>query len=520
MEEYDADIILKTIFDSKDSNRWKPSDKIPVVIKEIEQLKNDMKEFLNTSNHDIVSILEGSRELCVESKELVDEMQMCKKEIEQETMADILKSLEHHNALAKELKRVHFSLELVYEVVQCGKYVKEFDDGREAQSFTRAVEAVYDLLQYIDTPVEGFKEMDMYTNTKHTAQLILDSLLHDLYEEWSRLVATTSRLAPRKTVVTITLNLEDTLIVIDVLRALDRSKKLEEKVSEFAQFLLKSVLIPIIHNDCTVYAETNELVTITINQKRNFVPPYDAVISNLRLLFHFLSNKLNLEYNRDCTLMRLIGKEICVPFRDILVKDCLINTIPNNINELQTYGRITSEIQDFQYFLTVVKFFPDEKFTVLQYVDNIDMLFANKSSQHFLETARAIMIKDLSRTMSIGVESIPETDAGPDFPLDATTESALEVLSQTIPKSLFYFPRCMISKTAQELLDLVYVMMEQAVQCSDIVCKKLYTTTRLVFELYDAVVPYHHENFLLSIPQYVGKLIHTTRNIINGIVSL
>lgn len=62
----------------------------------------------------------------------------------------------------------------------------------------------------------------------------------------------------------------------------------------------------------------------------------------------------------------------------------------------------------------------------------------------------------------------------------------------------------MISKTAQELLDVAYVMMEQAVQCSDVVCKKLYNTTRLVFELYDAVVPYHHENYLQTIPQYVA----------------
>lgn len=505
MSEYDVDNILKIIFDSKDSN-WKPSDKIPLVTKEIEQLKHDLKMFLKNSDYDMAAIKKESQELCEESKSLVDDMVLCKQEIEKETMAEILKSIENHDLLSKELQAVNFAIDIVSDVIQCGKYVKEFDDGREAQSFTRAVEAVYDLLQYIETPADGFQYLDLYANTRHTAQLILDSLLHDLFSEWERMVTWTITTNTRKTVVTITLNLDESLIAIDVLNALEKSKKLQEKTSEFAQILLKDVLLPIIHNDCTVYAETDELMIVTINHKLNYKPRYDEVIANLRLLFHYLSNKLNVAYNRDNTIMNIIGREISAEFRDVLVKDCLIDTIPNNINELQSYGRITAEIEDFQRFLAVVKIFPDENFSILQYVNNIDVLFAEKSSQYFLETARSIMLKDLSVTMSIGVESIPnDAEHTPSTSTDENAEKALGILDKTIPKSLFYFPRCMISKTAQELLDLVYVMMEQAVQCSDVVSKKLYNTTRLVFELYDAVVPYHHENYLQTIPHYVGK---------------
>lgn len=503
MDHYDVNNVLKEIFGCDESN-WKPSEKIPLISKEIEQLKVDLKTYLNTTDYDIPAILEESAQLCKESKLLVQDMQTCKQEIEEETMAEILRSIQNRDQLTKELQQIQFAINIVYDVVQCGKYVKEFDDGREAQSFTRAVEAVYDLLQYIEIPAEGFKDLEVYANTKHTAQLIWDSLLHDLYTEWTRMVSWSIKASTRKTIITITLNLEDSVVVIDILNALDKSKKLSEKVSEFAQFLLKDVLVAIIHNDCTVYDETQELMTITIVHKPNYRPQYDAVISNLRLLFHYLSNKLNVEFKRETSIMKMIGKEISADFSAILEKDCLIDTIPNNINELQTYGRITSEIEDFQNFLVIVKFFT-EKFSILQYVNNIDVLFANKSSQYFLETARSIMLKDLSATMSIGVESIPDKSGASKSTEDES--EALNILDKTIPKSLFYFPRCMISKTAQELLDLVYVMMEQAVQCSDVVCKKLYNTTRLVFELYDAVVPYHHENYLQTIPQYVGKFI-------------
>lgn len=500
MSDHNVDVILQTIFKSEEES-WKPSEKIPLITKEIEDLKTDLKIFLSKSDEDLIGILKESTELCVESKELLEALHKCKKEIEEETMAEILTSVENHDKLVKELECVNFAINIVYDVVQCGKYVKEFDDGREAQSFTLAIEAVYDLLQYIEVPAEGFKQLDLYSNTKNTGQLIWDSLLHDLFSEWDRLVCWTNNPGSNKSVVTITLNLDTSRPVIDVLNALDKSKKLDEKVSEFGQFLLKDVLIPIIHNECTVFAETDELMTLTVIHKANFKPKYDAVIANLRLLFHYLSNKLNSDFGKHTTIMKMMGKKISVEFSKILVKDCLIDTIPNNINELQSYGKITSEIEDFQHFLSIVSFFPDENFSILQYVKNIDVLFANKSSQYFLETARTIMLKDLSLTMSIGVDSIPEEDNASGF----DDVEALNILDKTIPKSLFFFPRCMISKTAQELLDLVYMMMEQAVQCSDVVSKKLYNTTRLVFELYDAVVPYHHENFLQTIPQYVGK---------------
>lgn len=499
MSEYNVDEKLRTIFDSNDQS-WRPADKIPLVTKEIEELKADLKIFISGHTEDIAAALKGSTELYAESASLVDKLKTFKEAVEKETIAEILKSIENHDKLSMELECVNFALNIVCDVIMCGNYVREFDSGREEQSFSRAIEAVYDLLQYTEVPVEGFQHLDLYTNTKNTAQLIWENLLHDLYCEWDRLICWTKEQGNLKTVITLTLNLDNSRPVIDVLNALDKSKKLKEKISEFSQTLLKDALIPIIHNECIVFAETDEFMNLTINHKPDYKPKYDAVISNLRLLFHYLSNKFNFDFGKNTTIMKMIGKEISIEFCEILVKDCLIETIPNNINELQTYGKITSEIEEFQRFLSIINFFNTEDYSILRYVKNIDILFADKSSQYFLVTARTIMLKDLSLTMSIGVDSIPENE---ELRWDDNIQ-AVNILNNTIPQSLFYFPRCMISKTAQELLDLVYMMMEQAVQCSDIVCKKLYNTTRLVFELYDAVVPYHHENYLQTIPQYVA----------------
>lgn len=506
MAEYNVHQMLQAIIPADETN-WKPSDKIPLVNKEIEKIKIELKSFLNNSNFEVASILNEGKELNAESKSLIEEMETCEQEIEQETMAEILRSIENHESILKQLESVNFSLSIINDVIQIGKYVKEFDVGREVQSYSKAVEAVSDLLQYIEDPSEGVQQLDLFEGTKNTAKMILDNLIHDMFQEWDRMVGYGIEPSPNKSTVTINLTLDNALATLDILNALSKCKKLKEKVSHFSQFLLKEVLIPIVNNDCTVFPETEELVMVTVNYRHNYKPPYEDVIANVRLLFHYLSDRINIQIGRSNeTIMTMVGRQISKEFSEVLVQDCLINTIPHNIIDLQTYGRITAEIEDFQRFLFIVKFFPDEEFSILQYVNNIDVLFASRSSQHFLESARTIMLKDLSQSMSIGVESIPvNLERRDDKKNDETVELALEVLHQTIPNSLFYFPRCMISRSAQELLDLVYVVMEQAVQCSDVVCKKLYNTARLIFELYDAVVPYHHENYLQNIPQYVGK---------------
>ncbi|XP_038220923.1 centromere/kinetochore protein zw10 homolog [Zerene cesonia] len=505
MADNDVDSIIANLF-TPDETNWTPSQKIPVILKEIEKAKAEMKVFLNNNDFDVAAVLKEGNELCAESQGLVQEMEACKQEIETVTMAEILKSIESHDLIAKELESVTFAYSIVNDIINCGKYLKEFEEGKEVQSFTRAVEAVYDLLMYIENPSEGFDQLEIYSNAKVTGQLILENIVRDLFLEWDRMVCFNSRTDDRNcTTVTITLTLNESLLSIDVLNALDKCKKLDERVDELAQFIMKEVLIPFMHEYCLTYSETDDVtvVTVSIEHKKDYVPTYEEVITNIRLFFHYLSQKLNVEFKRSTTLMSLIGRQLRDEFTEMIVKDVFIHTVPNNITDLQAYNSVTSVIHSFQQFLSSVYFYPEKGYSLLNYMNNIDYLFADRSSQYFLETARSIMLKDLSVSMSIGVEKIPEGGrlrrlSNGDY------NEAVTILDTTMPNSLFYFPRCMISKTAQELLDLVYGLMEQAVQCTDVVCRKLYNTARLIFELYDAVVPYHHENFLLTIPQYVA----------------
>lgn len=508
MAETDVNEILRTRIIDVDESKWKPSDKIPLINKEIEQAKAEMKTFLQSSDFDIETMLHEGKELIIESKTLILEMERCKNQIEEETLKEILDSMENHDIIGKELKSVNFCLNILNDVLQIGNFIKAFDVGTEFQSYLKAVEAVFDLLRYIEKPAEGVQDLHLFDSTKVTAQLTYKNLIFDMCKEWDRMVACTSDHSPESTVIKMNLTLDKTTSTLDVLKALDKCGTLVDKIALFAHFILRELILPIIRNDCTVFTETSELMTVTIVYRDNYKPPYDEVITNLRLLFHYLSDRLNISFtNLNTPIITMIGRLVCEEFRDVLVNDCLLDTIPNNIVQLRKYDKVTRVVEDFQNFLHAAKFFHDENFTLLNYLQNIDELFAAKASQHFLVSARSLMFNDLSESILIGVENVPEDPKDDEKCDDEMIEQGLEVFHQTIPRSLFFFPRCMISRAAQELLDLVYVGMEQASQCSYIVSKKLYYTARLIFELYDAVVPYHHENFLQTIPQYAGKFI-------------
>lgn len=520
MEEYNIESVIQEILNGKES--WTIDENMPLLVQELDNLKTDLKMFLENCDFDIPALLSEAADLCAESTDLVDEMTACKTEIEQETMAEIRKSIESHDKTAKDLEKVNFAIDIVNDVGKCETYLKLFEEGREGESYSLMVESVCDMLEYINHPADGFQQLDLYTQFRTYGNLLLDKLSQALNQEWDNMFCYSITPDSQKTVITLNITVKDNPKSFDIISALKSCKKFTERLAEFSIFMLKEVFAPVVKNDTTMTVDSDEQITITIHHsKSNSRPKYSDVIQKMRTLFNFIHDRFSGVY----TLMQMFGQLICIDFCNLMVNDCFIHTVPTNINDLQLYSWITSEIEAFQHFLMTLEMFPDGGLSLLRYMENIDVLFADSSSRHFLETARSIMLKDLSVTMSIGHEEIPEDTSDTSrlekmSEMQNTTEEALDIFEKTIPKSLFYFPRCLISKTAQELLDLVYVIMEQAVQCPDLVCKTLYQAVRLIFELYDAVVPYHHENYLQTIPQYVGEYVQYRLSMIMKVVDL
>lgn len=501
--QYNVDNILEFIFDSNESNQWSPSEKISIVAKEIEKYKLDIREFISQGNYNIQDLTHECNDLCIESENLIEDMLYCKKEMEGKTMAEVDKTIREYDLLSAELHDVNNTHRIVLDMMKYSRYTTEYFKCKELEQYVKAAEALDKFSTCVQYPITDDKEVQILDVFKNQLVVLREDFTNWINKKWDSLFSWNCEDTNRKTTVYITILFTSSQGIPGLLDALILCNKLYEKVNDFATFLLNQVLKPLMLQDCTVQEGSNNQIIITISQRTPTKPEFGKVLENLRLVLLLLSRKLNLNtFSNGKTFLSAVGELISKEFGEILIKECLVETIPTRVEDLQAYGSITAVIQQLQSFMIEIKFLP-KKFSILTYTENIDILFAEKSSHYFLNQAREIMFKDLSVTMSIGVEAIPD-EKGKVEVLEPNIEEALKVFDSTLPKGLFFFPRCMISKSAQELLDLVYMIMEQGLQCSDLVCKRSYTTIKMVFELYDAVVPHYHENFLQTIPQYAG----------------
>lgn len=502
MEDYDVDQVLKNIFNHGDP-MWKPTDKIHLIVKELEYCKKDLKTFLGSSVYNIPDVLKESDELCSASNLLVDEFKKCKREIEVETMVEIDESIENYEQRSKEMESFTFGLQLISYVTTCEKLMKEFHEGVENENYSQAVEPLCEILRMLENPSNGFNNLELAAKTKEMAQFAFDNIVQNLNSEFDNLLSITATDSSRKRVTTITINLKDDMQCLCIASALLVCKKLVPRLNEFADILIKEVFRPIIHCDSEVTIEENQIITVTTLRKPAQRTPYKDVISKHTQVLEVLSKKLRFSHVDGKSMFEMVGEHIGEEYSEMIMHECFVYTIPTTFADLRSYETVAKEITKFQHYLDDIHFFPlESNISILSYLRDIEKHFVNSIARHLLETARTIMLKDLSLSMSIGVSGVKSF---PELGSSSSDQEDLSRLEKNIPKSLFFFPRCMISKSAQELLDHMYTIMEQTSETEDVVCKKLYSLARMVFDLYEAVVPYHHEKYLQTIPQYVGK---------------
>lgn len=484
-----------------------PAEKITIIVDKIALLKKEVKTFLKEGHIDINSIVGICQEKLDSSEDLISEITICQNHIEGEALQDILNSTHELQEISTNLEETHFSLTIVEQLVTCDTQLKVFHQLKRDNKLHGAVTALSILTDLLNNPVEGLDGLGLFKILKTDLVLCWEQLLNDLSELWSHYLHWSDVVEDDWKIITIKINKSTMIDQADAFNALITSKQINMEMKNFSSFLLKHVMNPIIHVVTRIDHSTEdpEMLKVFIPLSNKRLPPYEVVLKNFKVLFEFLNINFDYVMPDGTTFLRLLGSLVCVDFSDVLIKDCLVHTIPNCISELQDYGQVTSQVEAFQKYLTSINFFENDNFSILQYANNVDVLFANKTSQYFLENARSIMTKDLESVMSVGTlideKNNDKDNTESEFP---TTEEYLAVFAKAFHYSPFVFPRCAVSKSTQELLDLIVVMMEQAAQASEVCAKRLYYTARNVLELYMAIVPLHFKTILECLPQQVG----------------
>lgn len=475
------------------------------IVAEIQEHKLKIRQYLNTEqNIDITDLSNNCCTLLEQSKRIAELATDFENDVKDRDIHHISNTTDELDKLIHEVGSVEWCLSITEQLIDCDTLLKNYKKLKSENDLNKAVLVLSDATHLLNNPNEGLDHLELFKAMKVTLVLNWEELLNELSELWGNYVSWhENSTGGNKTVVLKIQNADHKFLFYD---ALFHSKQIHIELKKLCNFLLNHVLYDIIHYPATLNNyndDHNHLeINFTLNKKER--PHYEPVLNNLKIVFDFLSSNFQFENEDGSCFMSMLGDMICCEFSDTLIKDCLVHTIPNCISELQDYGKVTSQVEEFQLYLTSIRFLQSENFSILQYANNIDVLFANKTSQYFLENARTILKKDLNNTMPVGTDINNDNIS---FSVDKLENAEIFAsFFESFKISPYRFPRCVVSRSVQELLDLVTVMMEQATEASDMCARRLYYTARNVFELYIAILPLHHKSLLESMPQQVGQL--------------
>lgn len=135
---------------------------------------------------------------------------------------------------------------------------------------------------------------------------------------------------------------------------------------------------------------------------------------------------------------------------------------------------------------------------------NVDLFFADKQCLESLSRARQLMCLDLHDTIYLK-DNIEQTIVEEEERNNAETAHLWKMLSEggmEVKWSPFRFPHCQISRSTQDLIEMLTNLVQEAglSSASERSSARLLFTVRSICELYVSVVPEYHRDALEKLP--------------------
>ncbi|EGC29240.1 hypothetical protein DICPUDRAFT_99889 [Dictyostelium purpureum] len=236
-------------------------------------------------------------------------------------------------------------------------------------------------------------------------------------------------------------------------------------------------------NDKDNNNSNNEDIKIHFKLNENFKDiTIETILHLLENLFKFIS--INIFGNNKNYIVKL-GKEIWSPLSTLLLNLLLKTRIPKDLKELKEFLAIEESIKSFEKELEEIGFLvsnnQDSKILSL-FVENIEFHYSERKRTLLLSKARDIILKDR-------YSSIQSNDSI--FGIFQENNGIIQG---------YYFNNCLIFESTHQLLTLCVSALKEALDSSNLVCKKLYQGCRDIFELYHSIYLKFHFSKLDKVP--------------------
>ncbi|XP_078037414.1 zeste-white 10 kinetochore protein [Augochlora pura] len=471
------------------------NEKINEIKTEVTKLKDSVQDFMDENYVEFTSKLTRDKHLVLKGETLLEEFNELQKRIDDQVKIELSGSTKELKTLSQALKESNMMLQLSNQLLTLHKCMKSIKNYEEEKRYVDAAKTLCQMQTILYNSQNDLRDLDIFTAIEEEYLSLYTSFLPNTSSLLDERICWTGIEDKDSNIITLSVKdeFDDMQELIQGLYCIDN---LSSHLHKFATTLMDHVINPIINDDCSVYVSNAKIFTIEILDKKKS-PSYKSVLYNLKLLFKFLYEHFNVITHDEETFLDKIKPHLLDRLSASLTTNCISRIVPTSSADLKNFTPIVQTIVDFQNFLVDIGFLTSEELFLSEYTKNIDKLFIERICQDLLAKARSIMKKDLHDCITYEpqepLEFSGETYDYNDMKLDAKLND-----------KTFQLPKCQISKSAKETLDIARSILDEACNSLDSCALRLFYTCRNVFEIYSGLVPEHHRKFLETIPQQVA----------------
>ncbi|KAI8033614.1 centromere/kinetochore protein zw10 [Drosophila gunungcola] len=394
----------------------------------------------------------------------------------------------------RQLREILLGLRVSEHVLKIDDLFRCVEEAKTTKDFLVTLDLVGRLWEFIygdDSSVATpevrriFNTLDCYETCKVKYHCQAYLLEQSLQERFDRLVQLQCKSFPTSRCVTLQVS-RDQAQLQDIVQALFQE---HYNPARLCEFLMDNCIEPLILRP--VMAEYSEDVdggshvrlSLSYATKEpssaQLRPNYKQVLDHFRLLLQTLAG-INSSVSREKHVFSIIGDHVKDKMLQLLVDECLKPAVPETMEEYQS-STLCEDVTQFEQLLADSFLInPEQDRALGQFVEQYETYYRNRLFSRVLETAREIIQRDLQ-----------------DMVLVAPNNLSTEVASDP-----FLFPRCMISKSAQDFVKLMDRVVRQPTEKQgEDGADPLAGIVSVMLHTYINEVPKVHRKLLDSIPQ-------------------
>ena len=207
-------------------------------------------------------------------------------------------------------------------------------------------------------------------------------------------------------------------------QALNDFGELKPIVEKFSSHFHKELFRPALCGKKITIENDNDTVVIqtkedprqesVVTDARNISTIFGEVIEIMKCLYNSLfyievnwgESTTGKEDTEKITLMQMLWPVFGELYIDTVISDCLSKVIPTSNKELEKFSIVVETTKRFQQSLIECKFMPETNSKLMDYVSNVNVLFADQKSTEILQKARDLMTSNLQNTVFVTEDTV------------------------------------------------------------------------------------------------------------------